>query len=359
MVWNQVRTCLHFPRKQVFTTSIQKGIFTVARQYSFLDATGQVQPDATVSQDEALLDSFNNNPICERLAGVSEPCASPVSESQLAETARANARAMQASRQQAKGSGNVSNDQFGCQPFWSGGCCCIGPQGPQGPQGETGPQGVPGPQGPQGVPGPQGPQGLPGSQGPAGPQGIQGETGPQGPAGPQGLQGETGPQGPAGPQGVAGPQGLTGPAGPQGPAGPSGSPLAASFVYATGSQVVPSGSTVDFNNPPVPFPLPVGIGFTAPDTYNFGVAGLYSVSYFFAPLTANSTFALFLDGTEVPGSRYTNLSASDGVLGNVLVPVTAVPATLTLNNVGMGNATSQAGSLAGTVSASLSVTRLT
>ncbi len=119
-----------------------------------------------------------------------------------------------------------------------------------------------------------------------------------------------------------------------------------------------SGAAVGFNNPPLPFPLPVGIGFTAPDTYNFGIVGQYLVSYTFAAATANTTLALLLNGVEVPGSRFTSLLANVPVTGQALVVVGAVPATLTLVNVGVGSAVSQPGVQMGTVSASLTVVKL-
>ncbi|MDF2556317.1 MAG: BclA C-terminal domain [Bacillales bacterium] len=165
-------------------------------------------------------------------------------------------------------------------------------------------------------------------------------------------------QGPPGPPGPQGPQGPQGPEGPQGPAGVT----TAAYFYNIGEQTVArNGGTVQFNQTPIPSPLPSGITFTSPDTIVLAESGLYEVTYYLLPQTANTTFALFLGTNELPGTRYTSTSGSGTVYGQALIeiPELTTPASITLRNVDtQQDAQIDDGSLANTVSASLLIKRL-
>ncbi len=243
-------------------------------------------------------------------------------------------------------------DWGGCDHGCHGGCCCRGPRGPRGP---IGPQGPAGPTGATGATGPQGPQGATGATGAIGPQGPQGATGTTGAIGPQGPQGATGA---IGPQGPTGPQGLTGPQGPQGPQGPAGPPSAVGemlYAFDYAAQTVAPGGIVTYDQGAIGTPGNTTSSFSAPGTVNLLVGGSYRVNFYLLTERANATFALFLDGVEVIGSRYTVLDGSDTLNGGVFVTVATAPATLTVRNVGPQSETTVAGVLANTISTALSV----
>jgi len=267
--------------------------------------------------------------------------------------------------------------------FWENCCCKQGQRGPQGPPGEQGPQGATGPQGPTGetgATGATGPAGIAGPIGPVGPAGIAGPTGPAGPAGiagptgPAGPAGIAGPTGPAGPAGIAGPTGPTGPTGPQGavgpqgaqgiqgPVGPAGAGLSTfAYIYFIGEQTIEPGASVVFNQPTIPNPLPTGITFSSPSSIVLSTAGVYEVTYYAQPQVANITLALFSGNTELPGTRYTSTNSASILSGQALFVISAmnVPVTLTLRNVDtQQDAVIDAGSLEGTVSASILVKKL-
>ena len=238
----------------------------------------------------------------------------------------------------------------------------MGPTGPMGPQGMTGPTGptgpagtgATGPTGPTGATGPTGPQGLIGLTGVTGPTGPTGPTGATGPTGPTGASGEsgsigaTGPTGPTGPQGLigltgatgpTGPTGPTGATGPTGPTGPTGTATSASFgsFYTTDEQSVENSS----------FPLTDTIessGMTVDTTTgivtlpNIGVYkvdyGLYAAS----SATAADALALFLNGSEVVGTKR-GLENNTMINASAIIETTSANSTLNIQVISTGSVT--------------------
>ena len=183
----------------------------------------------------------------------------------------------------------------------------TGPTGPIGPRGVTGATGATGPTGPStGITGPTGPTGVTGVTGVTGPTGPTGATGATGATGPAGATGATGPTGPTGPTGATGEAGAIGPAGATGATGatgPTGTTEAASFAsfYTTAEQSVDNSS----------FPLTDSItssGITVDTTTGIATLpniGTYRIDYGVYPSATTATtdyMALFLNGTEVPGT---------------------------------------------------------
>ncbi len=240
---------------------------------------------------------------------------------------------------------------------------CPGPMGPCGPRGCQGEQGEPGP---RGCPGPQGPRGPVGSTGPRGDAGVQGPQGIAGPAGPTGPQGLRGDQGPIGAQGDVGPTGATGAQGPQGQQGlqgvqgDPGTLVGVLNINNFACQSVASGNAVQFDQPPQPNTPVLGVSFLAPDALAITRPGLYRVDYSLLAKRCGSTFALFLNDNEVPGSRYTVPSSGGPLVGHAFFALTDtdVPVTLRLRNVDHHTAVIEAGNLPSTVNASMIITVL-
>lgn len=213
----------------------------------------------------------------------------------------------------------------------------TGPTGPQGPRGFIGPQGetgAVGATGPTGATGPQGIQGLTGPIGPTGPTGPIGPTGPQGVQGLQGLTGATGPTGPTGPQGEIGPTGPTGPVGPQGEIGPTGPTGPAGTIASFGSFYSTEEQTVDNSS----FPLTnistvTGMTIdTATGIVTLDDAGTYKIDYGVYPAssaTASDYVALFLNGTEIPGSAR-GLENNTMINASIIVDVPLATSTLNI-----------------------------
>ena len=101
--------------------------------------------------------------------------------------------------------------------------------------------------------------------------------------------------------------------------------------------------------------------FIAPDSIQLTLPGTYRVDYLLIPTQVYTTLALFLNGTEIPGSRYTTNVPPSPVDGTVIFTLEAgdVPAVLTLRNVDpMNSATLVVGQLPNTVNASLLITAI-
>lgn len=105
------------------------------------------------------------------------------------------------------------------------------------------------------------------------------------------------------------------------------------YVYNIDDTVVPAGSPVPFNQPEVN--LTSGMSFNAPSTINITLAGRYSVNYTIVAQEAVSTLALFLNGVEIPGTRYASDMAPASIVSTMAFAVTQaqLPAALTLVNV--------------------------
>jgi hypothetical protein len=229
-----------------------------------------------------------------------------------------------------------------------------GPRGLRGVSGSTGAAGVRGATGQIGTPGAAGAVGTPGAAGPQGPTGTTGSTGTAGSAGAQGLQGvqgdtgaagtpgAPGPQGPtgttgsAGPPGTAGTDGAAGPTGPTGSAGPAGAPGATgsnglsqyTYVYNLGAEVVALEADVTFDSSGV---------HTAGITHASGAAGItlvtagtYEVTFSISS-TEPSQFALFDNGTLVPGTVYGSGAGTQQDTGQAIV-TTGAGDVLTVRN---------------------------
>ncbi|MBO1912568.1 collagen-like protein, partial [Microvirga sp. 3-52] len=153
--------------------------------------------------------------------------------------------------------------------------------------------------------GPAGPAGATGDIGPAGPAGATGDIGPAGPAGATGDIGSAGPTGPTGDIGPAGPAGATGDIGPAGPAGATGATGTGlsefAYIYNLLAQSIAIEADVPFDTNGV---LTAGITH-APGTPSilFSIPGIYEVTFSVSGTEPNQ-FALFLNGTVVPGTVY-------------------------------------------------------
>lgn len=108
-------------------------------------------------------------------------------------------------------------------------------------------------------------------------------------------------QGPPGPRGPRGAQGPEGPEGPAGPPSPCCNPAFASR-YNIEEATVAAGENVPFSDAHL---VPVG-----PITYNamtkdftIGKSGYFEISYGLAQEASNATVGLFINNTEVPGTR--------------------------------------------------------
>lgn len=225
--------------------------------------------------------------------------------------------------------------------------CCPGPTGPMGTQG---PQGLQGVAGPMGTPGRDGRDGVDGQPGLDGLQGAPGQNGANGAPGPQGAQGIPGPTGKPGKDGVDGLQGPAGPSGPQGQQGIQGvpgncvecpcncdSPEFAEAYSQVSQQLSPSpgpnlaGGTVTLEN------LIVATAhIDASQVASLGQmkvmrAGWYDVAAGMtgtlnpipAPLPV-WTLSLFLNGTIVPGSTFSNVPLSPAQASNEITADTYV-----------------------------------
>jgi hypothetical protein len=211
---------------------------------------------------------------------------------------------------------------------------CRGPKGSRGLRGLPGKTGV---AGSNGVAGAQGIQGVQGNTGPAGgpigPTGSRGPTGVAGPLGPQGSKGTTGTQGARGVTGLGGTngaRGTTGSRGPTGTAGAAGSGGVTQYAYIYNTSVetvaIEADVTLDSN----------GV-LTSGFTHTAGLApitvvgaGVYKVT-FSASGTETSQFALFVNGTLVPGTIYGSGAGTQQNDGQAIFSI-AAGGLLTLRN---------------------------
>lgn len=193
----------------------------------------------------------------------------------------------------------------------------------RGCRGVTGPIGV---DGPTGYTGPTGVTGYTGPTGPTGPC----CTGPTGPTGPTGITGPTGPTGPTGKTGPTGPTGYTGSTGPccTGPTGPRGDCCVLprfGEVYYTGTENVPSGEYIPFNNsdninPNNAITINLGGG-----QVQINKGGTYLVSY----SVNHDTGAIIelvkrqgISNIPLPGTNFSSVSTGNGNLrANALIKI--------------------------------------
>jgi hypothetical protein len=211
---------------------------------------------------------------------------------------------------------------------------CRGPKGPRGYRGLKGKAGAAGSNGAAGQNGIAGPQGIQGPAGgpigPAGSQGPTGNTGPLGPKGTTGTQGTRGVTGAGGTNGTNGSRGTTGSRGPTGTQGTAGSGGVTQYAYVYNTSVetvaVEAAVTLDTNGVLTSgFTHTVG---TAPITVVS--AGVYKVT-FSTSGTETSQFALFVDGTLVPGTIYGSGAGTQQNNGQAIFSI-AAGGLLTLKN---------------------------
>jgi len=131
------------------------------------------------------------------------------------------------------------------------------------------------------------------------------------------------------------------------------------YVYNTVTELIPAGAAITFNNPPVPL---IGDGLFYTSSQNFITVtepGVYRFEYILSDITVASTFALFLNGVEIPGSRY---QATVGVelVGQGIFTTTCndVPGMIQLINVGTATADVVVGIFSNTVNISLLINRI-
>ena len=216
--------------------------------------------------------------------------------------------------------GDVGAHYFRC--FRKPAKFCRGPRGPRGLRGLTGQTGAAGNNGAPGLTGAAGPQGSQGPAGdPAGPPGSRGPTGTTGARGPTGLSGVKGTTGLQGTRGVTGISGTNGSPGTTGSRGPTGTTGAAgssgvsqyAYIYNVGAANVLVEADVAFDTN----------GFlTSGFTHSLGTApvtvvstGVYKVTFSVSGTEA-SQFALFVNGTLVPGTIYGSAAATQQNDGN-------------------------------------------
>ncbi len=135
----------------------------------------------------------------------------------------------------------------------------------------------------------------------------------------------------------------------------------AAWFGATGAQVIAPNAPVVFNTAAQPAVLPDAFSVIPPSTVTINERGQYLVWFTALPGNSNVTLALFLDGVEVPGSRFVGLTSAGSLNGFALITVAKadVPADLQLRNVDpVNNATIQAGPLADTLSVALTILKL-
>lgn len=214
---------------------------------------------------------------------------------------------------------------------------CRGPKGPRGYRGLKGKAGAAGSNGAAGQNGIAGPQGIQGPTGGAiGPAGSQGPTwntgplGPKGTTGTQGTRGVTGAGGTNGANGSNGSRGTTGSRGPTGTQGTAGSGGVTQYAYIYNTSVetvaVEGDVTLDSN----------GV-LTSGFTHTVGLApitvvgaGVYKVTFSVSG-TETSQFALFVNGTLVPGTIYGSGAGTQQNNGQAIFSI-AAGGLLTLRN---------------------------
>jgi BclA C-terminal domain/Collagen triple helix repeat (20 copies) len=187
-----------------------------------------------------------------------------------------------------------------------------------------------GPKGPRGYRGLKGKAGAAGTNGSQGPTGNTGPLGPKGTTGTQGTRGVTGAGGTNGTNGSVGSRGTTGSRGPTGTQGTAGSSGVTQYAYVYNTSVetvaVEASVTLDTNGV-----LTSGFTHTAGTAPITVVgAGVYKVT-FSTSGTETSQFALFVDGTLVPGTIYGSGAGTQQNNGQAIFSI-AAGGLLTLKN---------------------------
>ena len=162
-----------------------------------------------------------------------------------------------------------------------------------------------------------------------------------------------------GPVGATGPAGATGPTGATGATGASGTLGSQMYLYNYGPGVFAPSTAIAFDQLPLPGSSVVGMTLIDDETVQLTAVGLYRVDYRFDPYGINTTLALFLDGAELPGSRFTVGEAPVPISGMVLFELSGeVPVLLQLRTVDPDhNAELVVGEFSSTVNACLLITR--
>jgi len=131
------------------------------------------------------------------------------------------------------------------------------------------------------------------------------------------------------------------------------------YVYNTVTETIAAGAAFTFNNPAVPL-IGDGLLYTTGQTFiTITEPGVYQFEYLLAQGTSVGTVALFLNGVEIPGSRYAiNGLGDDFGLGIFVVKCDDVAGMISLVNVGAAPLTFNPGGLANTVNISLLINRI-
>ena len=164
--------------------------------------------------------------------------------------------------------------------------------------------------------------GTAGTTGPSGTAGPIGPTGATGVAGSTGAAGATGPPGPAGPTGPTGATGVTGAAGATGATGATGAAgaLLYAYYYNLSSEVVAIEADISFStngNSTAGFTHLAGTTEITIDN-----AGVYELSFIVSGVEPNQ-FAVFDNGSVVPGSVYASGAGTQETTGQVIFTASA------------------------------------
>lgn len=190
-----------------------------------------------------------------------------------------------------------------------------------------------------------------------------GTIGPRGATGSQGIPGPIGPQGLIGPAGFTGATGALGPTGPAGPTGatgsigPAGGIAEYAYIYNLNAQTVAIEADIPFDTNGE-----LTSGFThTPSSSAITVlnTGVYKVEFSVSGTEPNQ-FALFLDGSEVPGTVYGSGAGTQQNTGQAIFTITANQ-VLTVRNHSSASAVTLASVIGGTqanVNASVSILQL-
>ena len=153
--------------------------------------------------------------------------------------------------------------------------------------------------------------------------------------------------------------GSVGPTGATGAMGP-GVMMSELYLYNYCANHFSPHAAIKFDQPPVPGAAVPGMVLVGDDTVKICAKGLYRVDYSFTPYSVNTTLAVFLDGVEIPGSRYTSEDAPVAIHASVVFEVNCgMPGLLQLRNVrSTHDAELVVASMPNTVNASLLVSAI-
>jgi len=132
------------------------------------------------------------------------------------------------------------------------------------------------------------------------------------------------------------------------------------YVYNTSVETIVAGGAATFNNPSIPLISTNGLQYTASQNFiTVTETGVYKFEYVVFDITATTTFALFLNGVEIQGSRY-EVFAGSYAIGQGIFKVTCddLPGMIQLINVGTVDTTLVAPALPNTVDLSLLINRI-